>query len=82
MHRIMRCVLYVRIVILSATPIEKFMTDSVGCKLPLKLARFCSENQELMNTLYLQCFVRHNSFINVHELVQQSKFSNLYDIKL
>jgi len=34
-----------------------------------------------MNSLYLQCFVRVNSFINVQELVQQSKFSNLYDTK-
>jgi len=34
-----------------------------------------------MNTQYLQCFVSANSFINVQEFVQQSKFSNLYDTK-
>ena len=45
----------------------------------LQLKKFKNINQGLMYTLYLQCFPRVNSFINVQELVQQSKFSNLYD---
>jgi len=40
-----------------------------------------NKTQELMDIPFLQCFVRINSFINVQELVQQSKFSNLYDSK-
>jgi hypothetical protein len=34
-----------------------------------------------MDIPYLQCFLRVDSFINVQELVQQSKSSNLYDTK-